>query len=179
VLGEDATPSPPAPVKPAPSILQQVLGEEEEEEKTEPKEKPKAEEAPKAAEAEPAPETDADTAAAVAEPGEPDHVSDPVQVLASLWSSGGKMDVAIKLLTEPVRYTDFIGLVQAIGPESALELGQILDDLVEGQGGDGAPPADNILSRVDGFKKQRIGAEDGEVPQRSAGDDLAAVTQRE
>ena len=178
VLGEAVVLSPPQPAKPAPSILKQVLGEEEEKPKTEPKEKPKTEEPPKAAETEPAPAADVDTA--VVEPGDPDHVSDPVQALASLWTSGGKMDVAIKLLTEPVSYGDFVGLVLAIGNESALELGQILDDMVEGQG-DGAPPADNILSRVDGFKKQRTDgeAEEGGLPQRSAEDDLAAVTQRE
>ncbi len=176
VLGEAGVLSPPQPAKPAPSILKQVLGEEEE--KTEPKEKPKTEEPPKAAETEPAPAADVDTAAV--EPGEPDHVSDPVQALASLWSSGGKMDVAIKLLTEPVGYTDFIGLVQAIGPESALELGQILDDLVEGQD-DGAPPADNILSRVDGFKKQRSGeeADRQDFRERHAEGDPTAIAQAE
>jgi len=174
VLGEEAAPRQLS--TPSPSILQRVLGEEEEEPKAEPKPEPTAE-APEAPAAEAAPEVDVDTAA---EPGMGDRVSDPVQALASLWSSGGKMDVAVKLLTEPVRYTDFIGLVQAIGPESALELGQILDELVEGEN-ETPPPADSILNRVDGFKKHRSAEEEEhrDFRERHAEGDPTAIAQGE
>lgn len=143
VLGEETAPE--LPVKPSVSILQQVLGEEVEVPETEPdsKEKPAAAKAPSGA-----------TEPPEIEPGEPDHVSDPVQTLASLWTSGGKMDVAVKLLTEPVSYRDFVGLVLAIGNEGALELGQILDDMVIGTE-DETSAANNVLSQVSKFQKGR------------------------
>ena len=147
VIGESA----PAEVtaKPSPSTLRQVIGEEE---GAEPAAEPPPSEPPPTASEEPA---DGPAAAeAEVDAGGADRVNSPAQALAALWSSGAKMDVAVKLLSEPVSNRDFVELILAIGNEGGMELGQILDDMQAGNE-EGEPQEDAVLSRVAHIRGQR------------------------
>lgn len=156
VLGESA------PIqKPAPTLMRRVIGEEKdgeddsagkEEHEPESKEEHEPEHEPEGEAAHDEGEGDADV-----EMGGRDMVSGPVQSLISQWTSGGKMDVAMRLLNEPVTHSDFIELVFGIGEEDAAELGQIMDDLSVGEGEEfGAEDEgqDDVLGRVTDFERE-------------------------
>jgi hypothetical protein len=51
--------------------------------------------------------------------------------LARAWQSGGKMDVAMRILSEPISHRDFVELIHVIGEDAGLELGTLLDELSE------------------------------------------------
>lgn len=65
-----------------------------------------------------------------------------VQTLVSSWRSGNKIDVASRLLGEPISYADYARLMFAIGEGEAVKLGHILDELSEGE------PAEQSEERV-------------------------------
>lgn len=175
VIGESSQPEPAA--KPAPNAVRQVIGEEEGDAPVEP---PPAEEPPPTASEEPA---DGPAAAgAEVEAGGMDDVNSPVQALASLWSSGAKMDVAVKLLGEPISNLNFVQLILAIGGEGAMELGQILDDMQAGAAEDEVPQ-DNVLARVSDIRHQRQRSpheeEARDFRERHAEGDPTAIAQAE
>lgn len=167
VLGESE--QTPAPVKAPMTTVQQVLGEEESE--------PSPEPAPEAA-PESGPTPSEQVGGVEAEVGGVDRVNSPVQALTALWTSGAKMDVAVKLLSEPISNRDFVQLVLTIGNEGAMELGQILDDMQAGAG-DEDPGEDAVLDRVAAIRQGRSQSpeetEAGDFRERHAAGDPTAI----
>lgn len=170
VLGEAATTEPVVNL----SALQRVIGEADEEkpkkksEKKEPvdkaPDKPKETETTPPANAETTPPGEEPSAgeeppAAVdadIEAGEDDQAqSQEVLSLVSSWESGSKQEVASHLLYTPYSYANFVQLILALGPESAAELGTLLDELAFSRSTVNQPDseedvdgADRILDRV-------------------------------
>jgi hypothetical protein len=177
VLGESSQPETVA--KPSPSAVKQVIGEEE---GAEPAAEPPPSGAAPTASEEPADGPGAAEAEAEVDAGGMDRVNSPVQALASLWSSGAKMDVAVKLLSEPISNRNFVELILAIGGEGAIELGQILDDMQAGAE-EGDPEEDAVLSRVAQMRGKRGTSpeeeERGDFRERHAAGDPTAIAQGE
>jgi hypothetical protein len=83
--------------------------------------------------------------------GEADPGQQVVASLVQAWKSGQQNDVASQILFTPVSYADFVKLCAAIGPNDAIQLGLMLDELADSQGLEGAEgetPDSRILSRV-------------------------------
>jgi hypothetical protein len=174
VIGESSESQPVA--KAALSTVKQVIGEDEDAPQEEPA--PAAEPPPTASE-EPAEGPAAGDAEV--EAGGMDRVNSPAQALVSLWSSGAKMDVAVKLLSEPISNRNFVELILSIGSEGAMELGQILDDMQAGNE-EGDPEEDAVLSRVSQIRGSRVSPreeENRDFRERADDGDPTAIAQGE
>jgi hypothetical protein len=71
-----------------------------------------------------------------------------VAMLAQAWKSGQQNDVASQILFTPVSYADFVKLCATIGPNDAVQLGLMLDELADSQGVEADTADSRILSRV-------------------------------
>lgn len=176
VVGESSTYASLCGAAPRPSTpLRRVLGEAEEgEEKSEPKEPAEPAEEPKREPAEEPIEVTGDN------PEEMHNkLAGTVETLMSQWESGAKIEVAVKLLSEPISNREFVELVLSLGEESAMELGALLDEVQ--QKSDDDEPQDAVLSRVDDFHRHKSDAqrEAEDFRERHAEGDVHAINAAE
>lgn len=125
------------------SMLKRFLGEADETEPTQEAPEAPAEETELPVEGEEAPPAEA----LPEEPGEEseaDELNDPRKIspvaeeLVVAWQSGGKTDVAQRLMYTPISYVDFVQMCFAIGQDDGQELATLLDQLAEGGEVEGA-----------------------------------------